>query len=97
MRAVSRDDFLCLFALYAFAARHHKQHDRASRPLKLFASSRTSSDDLLDQWSERAEASGPEVVGSVLSPRARAVTDDDANYDHASALLHAFLKALDHT
>jgi hypothetical protein len=97
MRAASRDDFRSLFTLDAFAARHNKQHDRASRLLKLFAPGRTTSDDVLDQWSARVEATGPEIVGSVLGPRARAVADDDANYDHASAFLHALLKALDQT
>lgn len=97
MRAVSRDDFRSLFALYAFAARHNKQHDRASRLLKLSTSSGTGSDHVPDQWSERIEAPGPELVGSMLGPRARAVADEDANYDHASAFLHTLLKALDQT
>lgn len=97
MRAVSRDDFRSLFALYAFADRHNKQHDRASRLPKLLTSSRTTSDDPLDRWPERVEAPGPETVGGALGPRARAVADDDANYDHASAFLHALLKALDQT
>ncbi|UPK33917.1 hypothetical protein IVB18_37980 [Bradyrhizobium sp. 186] len=97
MRAVSRDDSRSLFALFVFAARHDKQHDRASRLLKLFTSGRTTSDDLLDQWPERVEAPEPEIDGSVIGPRARAVADDDANYDHASAFLHALLKALDQT
>ena len=97
MRAVSRDDFRSLFAIDAFAARHNTQHDRASRLLKLFTSGRTTSDDLLDQWPERVEAPEPEIDRAVIGPRARAVADDDANYDHASALLHALLKALDQT
>lgn len=94
-RSVSREDFRGLFALYACAAQLHKKHDGASRLLNLFDSSRDISDDLLHLWSERVQAVGAETVGSVLCPRARAVADGDANYDHASAFLHALLKALD--
>ncbi|MCA1386058.1 MULTISPECIES: hypothetical protein [unclassified Bradyrhizobium] len=94
-RAVSREDVQSLFAFYAFVARHHNKHDGASRWLKLFTSSQNLSDERLNQWSERVDAVGPEMVGRVLDPRARAVVDGDANYDHASAFLHARLKALD--
>ncbi|NYG48073.1 hypothetical protein GGD67_005556 [Bradyrhizobium sp. IAR9] len=84
-----------MFALYACAGRPGKQHDRAPRLLKLLTSGRDTSDDLLDHWSERIEAAGPEIVGSVLSPYARGVADDNANHDHASAFLHALLKELE--
>jgi hypothetical protein len=94
-RSVSREDFRGLFALYACAAQLHKKHDGASRLLNLFESSRDITDDLLHLWSERVEAVSAETVGSVLCPRARAVADGEANYDHASAFLHAMLKALD--
>ncbi|WFU46055.1 hypothetical protein QA640_45680 (plasmid) [Bradyrhizobium sp. CB82] len=96
-RAVSRDDFRSFFAFHAFAAELNKNHDGASRLLKLFTSSRDICDDLLDLWSERAEALGPETVGGVLNPRVHAVADGDINYDHASAFLHALLKTLDQT
>ncbi|MDA9437048.1 hypothetical protein XH88_35775 [Bradyrhizobium sp. CCBAU 51627] len=96
-RAVSREDFRGLFAFYVFVARHDNKHDGASRLLKLFTSSQNISDELLDQWSERADALGAERVGSVLGPRTRAVANGDANYDHASAFLHALLTALDQT
>ncbi|MCK1740391.1 hypothetical protein IVA80_05800 [Bradyrhizobium sp. 139] len=95
MRAVSRDDFRSLFALDPFAARHNTQHDRASRLLKLLTSARTTSDAPVDQWPERVEAPEPEIDRSVIG--ARAVADEDAHYDHASAFLHALLNALDQT
>src|SRR3954447_12980097 len=94
-RSVSREDFRGLFALYACAAQLHKKHAGASRLLNLFESSRDIPDDLLHLWSARVEAVGAEAVGSVLCLRARAVADGDAKYDHASAFLHAMLKALD--
>ncbi|WP_130218834.1 hypothetical protein [Bradyrhizobium genosp. SA-3] len=93
MRAISRDDFRNLFALYACADRHNKQHDRASRLRKQLTS--TTTGDLLDQFSERIEAPGPEIIGRVLTPCARAMADNAANHDHASAFLHALLKELD--
>lgn len=96
-RAVSRDEFRGLFALFAFAAQHHQKHDGASRLLHLFTSSQNIPDDLLDRWAERAEAIGPEAVGNELSLRAHAVADGNTSYDHASAFLHALLKALDQT
>ena len=95
MRAISRDDFRNLFVLYACPGRPGQQHDRASRLLKLLTSGRNTSDDLLDHWSERIEGPGPEIVGSVRSPCARGVADDNANHDHASALLHVVLKELE--
>jgi hypothetical protein len=94
-RSVSREDFRGLFALYACAAQLHKKNAGASRLLNLFESSRDITDDLLHLWSERVEAVSAETVGNVLCPRARAVADGKANYDHASAFLHAMLKALD--
>ena len=96
-RAVSRDDFRGLFALFAFAAQHNENHKGASRLLHLFMSSRQIPDDLLDLWSERAEAVGFEAVGDQLCRCAHAVADGNSTYDHASAFLHALLKALDQT
>jgi hypothetical protein len=96
-RAVSRDDFRGLFALFAFAAQHHEKHDGASRLLQLFTSSRNISDDLLDRWAERTEAIGSKAEGNELSLRAHAVADGNTSYDHASAFLHALLKGLDQT
>ena len=93
MRAISRDDFRDFLALYQSADRHDKQHDRAFRLRKLLTSGRTTSDDLL--LSKHMEAPGPEIARSVVSPCASATADDDANHDHASAFLHALLKALD--
>jgi len=94
-RTVSRDDFRGFFALYALAAQHDNKLEGAFRLLKLFTSSRSISDNLLDLWSERVEALDPEAVGNVLCPRARAVGDGTANYDHASDFLHALLIELD--
>ncbi|WP_027544994.1 hypothetical protein [Bradyrhizobium sp. WSM2254] len=96
-RAVSRDDFKGLFALFAFAAQHKENHNGASRLLHLFMSSRYIPDDLLDLWSECAEATGPETIGEQLCLRAHDVADGSSSYDHASAFLHALLKALDQT
>lgn len=84
MRAVSRDDFRGLFALFAFAARHNENHNGASRPLHLFTSSRDIPDNLLDLWSECAEAIGPETIGEHLCLRAHAVAEGRSSYDHAS-------------
>lgn len=95
MRAISREDFRSLFARHAFADRPNQQHDRVSRLVKLLTFGRTTSDDLLNHWSEHIEALGPEIANSMLAPRARAVADNDAKYDHASALLPLLLKELD--
>lgn len=94
-RAVSRDHFKGLFALFAFAALHNENHDGASRLLHLFTSSRYIPDDLLDLWSKYAEAIGPETVGEQLCQRAHAVADGSSSYAHASAFLHALLEAPD--
>jgi hypothetical protein len=96
-RAVSRDDFRSLFALFAFAAQQHENHDGASRLINLFMTSRNIPDDLLGQWSQRAEAIGSETIGDQLSVHAHAVADGNSRYDHASAFLHALLKAADQT
>ncbi|CUT12690.1 hypothetical protein BF49_3770 [Bradyrhizobium sp.] len=96
-RAVSREDFRSLFALYAFVAKHNRNHDGEHLLLTLFTSSRNIPDDLLIEWSERVEPLNPETVGGVLCPRARAVAKGEARYDHASAFLHSVLKALDET
>ncbi|MGY3474043.1 hypothetical protein ACVTD1_11110 [Bradyrhizobium ottawaense] len=90
MRTISRDDFRSLFALYACAGRPSNGHNRAPRLLKLLTPGQDTSDDLLDHWSERIEAPGPEIVGGVLSG-----ADDNTNHDHASAFLHALLKELE--
>jgi len=95
MRAIFRDDLRSLFALYTCASPARKQHDRASRLLKLLTSGRRTTDDLLNHWSARVAAPGPESGGSVLSPCARGIADDNANHDHASAFLHALLKQLE--
>ena len=95
MRAISRDDLRSLFALYPCAGPPRKQYDRASRLLKRLTPGRSTTNDLLDHWSERVAAPGPEIGGSVLSPCARGVADDNANHDHASAFLHALLKQLE--
>lgn len=92
MRAISREDFQRLFALHAFTDRPNQQHDHVSRLAKLFALGQTTSDDLLNQGPERLEAPGPEIASNMLGLRARAVADNDAKYDHASAFLHALLK-----
>ncbi len=94
-RAVSREHFRGLFALYACAAQHGENCEGAIRLLRLFASSESISDDLLDRWVERADAVGSGAVGYELGLRAHAVADGHSNYDHASAFLHALLKALD--
>ncbi|WP_315828632.1 hypothetical protein, partial [Bradyrhizobium sp. SZCCHNG3015] len=75
----------------------NRNPDGASRLLNLFTSSQNISDELLDRWAERAEAIGPEAVGSVLCPHAHAVADGNTSYDHASAFLQALLKKLDQT
>ena len=88
-RSVSREDFRGLFALYACAAQLHKKHAGASRLLNLFESSRDISDDLLHLWSERVEAVSAETVGSVLCPRARAVSATPTSSDDPSATSRA--------
>ncbi len=93
-RAVSRDNFKGLFALFALAAQHNENYAGASRLIDLFASSRNIPDDLLDLWSERAEVVGAEAVGEQLCRQAHAVADGNSNYDHASAFLHALVKVL---
>lgn len=95
MRVISREDFRSLFARHAFADRPNQQHDRVSRLVKLLTFGRTTSEDLLHHWSERLEAPGPEIASSMLGPRVHVVPDNDAKYDHASALLHVLLKGME--
>lgn len=94
-RTVSQDDFRGLFALYALTARHNHNQKGADRLMRLFTSSGDIADDLLDLWSERADKLGPETVGAMLCPRARAVANGVMDYDHASDFLHALLRDLD--
>lgn len=91
--AVSRDAIRGLFAFYAATVRHG--HDGEYRRLQLFASTKGTPDYLLELWSDRSQGLDPEIVGSVLVPRARQITDGSARYDHASDFLHALLKDID--
>lgn len=92
---VSRDAFRGFFALYAVKAHRYHKHGGEDHVLQLFGSSNDIPDNLLEQWSDRAEVLGPENVFNVLGPRIRDVADGKANYDHASAFLHALLRELD--
>ncbi|MCG2645595.1 MULTISPECIES: hypothetical protein [Bradyrhizobium] len=94
-RAVSRNAFRGLFALYAAKAHHDGNGTAEDRLLKLFGSSEDIPDDLLERWSIRAGLIGPEAVGNKLSPLVTQIADGSAQYDHASDFLHRLLRDLD--
>ena len=94
-RAVSRNAFRGLFALYAAKA-HHDCNGRAEdRLLRLFGSSEDIPDNLLEIWLLPTELIGSEAVGNKLSPLAHQMIDGSAKYDHASDFLHRLLRDLD--
>jgi len=92
--AVSRDAFRGLFAFYAAKAHHDHQAEGEECLLRLFGSAEDIPDRLLQRWSESADLLGPEIVGSVVEPRAHQLTSGGARYDHASDFLHALLRDL---
>ncbi len=92
--AVSRDAFRGLFAFYAAKAHHDHRTQGEESLLKLFGSAEYIPDRLLQQWSDTAHLVGPEMVASVLEPRARELASGGARYDHASDFLHALLRDL---
>lgn len=93
--AVSRDAFRGLFAFYAAKAHHDRKRDGEHRLLELFGSSQDIPDNLLSLWTDRAEVLGPEIVGGILTPRARQITNGSAHYDHASDFLHVLLRDME--
>ncbi|MGY0576035.1 hypothetical protein ACTGJ9_037595 [Bradyrhizobium sp. RDM12] len=95
MATVTRDAFRGLFAFYAAKAHHDKKPDGERSLLKLFGSSQDIPDNLLELWSDRTDVLGPEIVGEILAPRTRQVTNGSARYDHASDFLHALLREMD--
>ncbi|MCK1594656.1 hypothetical protein [Bradyrhizobium sp. 164] len=92
--AVSRDAFRGLFAFYAAKAHHDRKHDGEHCLLKLFGSTEDIPDRLLQQWSERAELLGPEIVGRILEPHTSQIANGSVRYDHASDFLHVLLRDL---
>jgi hypothetical protein len=92
---VCRGAFRGLFAFYAAKAHHDCMRNGEESLLRLFGSADDIPDNLLLQWSDRADLLGSEAVGSAMEPRARQLMNGDAHYDHASDFLHALLRDLD--
>ncbi|WP_354112267.1 hypothetical protein [Bradyrhizobium sp. S3.12.5] len=93
--SVTRDAFRGLFAFYAAKAHHDKKFEGEHSLLKLFRSSQDIPDSLLELWSDRTEVLGAEMVGEMIAPRTRQVTNGGAHYDHASDFLHVLLKEME--
>ncbi|MDH2406941.1 hypothetical protein QCM77_45050 [Bradyrhizobium sp. SSUT18] len=93
--AVTRDAFRGLFAFYAAKAHHDGDPDGERSLLKLFGSSQDIPDNLLRLWSDRTEVLGPEIVGDIIGPRTKQVTNGRAQYDHASDFLHVLLRDIE--
>ena len=91
---VSRDAFRGLFAFYAAKAHHDHKAEGEECLLRLFGSAEYIPDRLLQQWSEAADLVGPEIVGTVVEPRAHDLASGGARYDPASDFLHAILRDL---
>ncbi|WP_354202400.1 hypothetical protein [Bradyrhizobium sp. JR4.1] len=50
---------------------------------------------MLELWTDRTEVLGAEMVGEMIAPRTRQVTNGGAHYDHASDFLHVLLKEME--
>ncbi|MGT2501187.1 hypothetical protein ACVOMS_10900 [Bradyrhizobium guangxiense] len=92
--SVSRDAFRGLFALYALRAHHDRKSKGEECLLALFRSAGDIPDELLQEWSDKADLLGSQSIGEALAPRTRQIANGSVRYDHASDFLHSILRDL---